>query len=1246
MKVFLKKAKVLLFFAFCFVFGLGIWFSAVPQKAGADEPTPVAVTKWDEGAVSVWYGNYSGSQIAWFDSVQFTRNGAVGAHSGIQLNGIDYTFTQEELATKSLFIRLSSVSQQPVMYVRLKRDSSTEMYPIATLTDVRLIHAGANGGGGAWRVEQATTATNTIKLTQATSNVTTAGQYAYYSFSGYLVMPLTQFNTSALTEGFKLTDISIYGFDNGNFVRVNAGEVYVGDTASATIGGTFDPAAANAGTTKIYTPTTNNFSVYNKADNTTVKHVKKGTTTLSRYYSGTAYADTNIYLTSPKSLIKSDDSGRYIDTDEVKGITLTVDNTNGGDIKGLQLRVYDYLTAPSSGSNFRYLFDKSKAYVLKDGTDVWTTQQANMIPAGFKGKIYLAFDTTTFSYVNGTINALTSSNKLNPVLRLYLNQVSTDAVIISDFGMVTGDVPQVTLEKGENVSEMTLSAPYLIDGNKVSVKATAAEHYRVSSVKINGTPIDAAALEAIVSENGYSFTASADTSVLVEASPVDYSVKYDLDGGTLSEENAASFNVTSDIALGSPSKLGYVFTGWYVVSEGSVTSRSVSRLDDSVLDALENGKLTLKAVYTQKTTYTATAESVSGGKISFDPASGTVIEDMSCTVYFRPDRYHKLVSASINGQDVTDELVDGAYTVSSVTQNITADAEFASYDTIALTADRINVWNYAYSGSFYSAIDGVSYEKNILVNGVSGVTLKTESVAIPSNGVIDMEIHVPSGSQKLSFLFKVGESALSLKDGEEVSFKGVNGEEKTLLIENGKLTLATTAVRETGAWYYLGCLGTLSVPVSALDGEAVGDLKEVTVFSTGTADNAFRYTVGEISVGETAVRQADGEYSVYDPDGILTDGDVTVGYVKAGELTVSQNMTYNATTEKYSYANGHIYFSLPEETYHTENVNGTDYVYADLNEIKGISFRVKNESSVATAGLFFYVYDYISGSPGTYATGRSTISTSQCIMISDDGVINNKADPTKIPAGFSGEIILPFTAEVFKNQPNEFPSKIKPIVHLTVNTVNEKSVILEDVTVHLNEGVWATHNVDVTVTSGGNVQLNTPSVLHGGTATVTVSPSKGYNIVSCVYYDNQLTQHAFELDENGTFTLENITGDVSFSVTFEAIEYSVKYELNGGENNVANPTTYYVYSANAILADPTRKGYKFAGWYTDAEFKNAVSVLAKGTTGDVTLYAKWEKTSSKGCSGSTNAFAGIMAICAVAGVAIALKKRRDLHEEN
>lgn len=44
-------------------------------------------------------------------------------------------------------------------------------------------------------------------------------------------------------------------------------------------------------------------------------------------------------------------------------------------------------------------------------------------------------------------------------------------------------------------------------------------------------------------------------------------------------------------------------------------------------------------------------------------------------------------------------------------------------------------------------------------------------------------------------------------------------------------------------------------------------------------------------------------------------------------------------------------------------------------------------------------------------------------------------------------------------------------------------------------------------------------------------------------------------------------------------------------------------------ADPTRAGYKFAGWYTDKDFKNAYD-FSKAVEGDFNLYAKWEKVSA------------------------------------
>ena len=71
------------------------------------------------------------------------------------------------------------------------------------------------------------------------------------------------------------------------------------------------------------------------------------------------------------------------------------------------------------------------------------------------------------------------------------------------------------------------------------------------------------------------------------------------------------------------------------------------------------------------------------------------------------------------------------------------------------------------------------------------------------------------------------------------------------------------------------------------------------------------------------------------------------------------------------------------------------------------------------------------------------------------------------------------------------------------------------------------------------------------------------------------------------------------------IPYTITYNLDGGTNAAANPAKYTVATSTITLADPTKTGYTFGGWYSEAAFTNKVTQIAKGSTGDKTLYAKW-----------------------------------------
>lgn len=68
------------------------------------------------------------------------------------------------------------------------------------------------------------------------------------------------------------------------------------------------------------------------------------------------------------------------------------------------------------------------------------------------------------------------------------------------------------------------------------------------------------------------------------------------------------------------------------------------------------------------------------------------------------------------------------------------------------------------------------------------------------------------------------------------------------------------------------------------------------------------------------------------------------------------------------------------------------------------------------------------------------------------------------------------------------------------------------------------------------------------------------------------------------------------------VPYTIKYNLKGGTNNKANPSSYY--GKKVTLKNPKKKGYSFTGWYTDGKYKTKVTSISSGNK---TLYAKWIK---------------------------------------
>jgi len=132
------------------------------------------------------------------------------------------------------------------------------------------------------------------------------------------------------------------------------------------------------------------------------------------------------------------------------------------------------------------------------------------------------------------------------------------------------------------------------------------------------------------------------------------------------------------------------------------------------------------------------------------------------------------------------------------------------------------------------------------------------------------------------------------------------------------------------------------------------------------------------------------------------------------------------------------------------------------------------------------------------------------------------------------------------------------------------------------------------------------------TLNVTVSPSYASN--KKVVWKSANTKIA-TVDANGSVTAKapgrtKITVTSSENSSYQAsctvtVPYKITYKLNKGKNNASNPSTYY--GKKVTLKNPSRKGYAFAGWYTDAKFKKKITSVSSSAKSDYVLYAKWTK---------------------------------------
>ena len=148
--------------------------------------------------------------------------------------------------------------------------------------------------------------------------------------------------------------------------------------------------------------------------------------------------------------------------------------------------------------------------------------------------------------------------------------------------------------------------------------------------------------------------------------PVNYTISYNLDGGSVVGVNPTSYTIESaPITLINPTKDGYDFAGW--------TGTGLDAATKTVIIATGNtGDRSYTATWTKKT-YTV---SITGGGVTADNNSPKYGDNVVLTIMDDPDA--TLTSLTVNGDDVTSSIVGHQYTITSVSGNVSVEATWSS----------------------------------------------------------------------------------------------------------------------------------------------------------------------------------------------------------------------------------------------------------------------------------------------------------------------------------------------------------------------------------------------------------------------------------------------------------------------------------------------------------------------------------------------------------------------------------------
>lgn len=695
---------------------------------------------------------------------------------------------------------------------------------------------------------------------------------------------------------------------------------------------------------------------------------------------------------------------------------------------------------------------------------------------------------------------------------------------------------------------------------------------------------------------------------------VNYSISYNLNGGTNPSNAITSYNINSGaITLPTPTRTGHTFEGWF--DNSSFTGTAITSIPSG-----STGNKTYYAKWAVNTYYLDVSGVLDGvseyntvGYGTFDVYIDGVLKAQGASDYYTRHPY----GTSYEIKNIVPTIGHHYVGVHSGSLKGTIGAGHTTVR-LALNTNTYNVVYNANGGSGSTATSTHKYgeAKTLTPNGFSKTGYSFAGWATSASGNV-----VYSNSQSVSNLTATNGGTVNLyAKWTPVNYSitynlnggSISGQKTSYTIETSTFTLPTPS--RTGYLFsgWTGSNGSTPSKSVSISKGSTGDKSYTANWTPKKLTTTFYRN--QNSTDSTTAQQVFtyGVSQSFSAKGWSKTGYTQLGWADSRTATTQQYSTLSGVSDGWvesKYPSNNVYAVWKPNTYSIAyNANGGTGTTVTSSHTYDSAKALTSNGFSRTGYTFAGWNTQANGSGTAYTNGQSvknlTASNGATVTLYAQWKVNNYT----LTFNPNGGSVSPTSKSVaYGSQYGTLPTPTRTGYTFTGWFTAASGGTKVSTTTTMGAGnatiyaQWTPTNYTITYNLNGGTNPSGVATSYNITSSTITLPTpnrSGYTFAGW-YTNSSFTGSAVTSIAKGS------TGNKVFYAKWTPANYTISYNLNGGSVS-GNPTSYNIETATFTLKNPTKTGYTFTGWTGSNGSTAQTSVsIAKGSTGNKSYTANW-----------------------------------------